>query len=200
MIYLNLKVKLPKILRNIHLNKKSSKIIFFIILLLFTFSLLYNILKKFLFYYKEILYEKNLYSTNYIKKNKELFFLRKKLTSANDTYKYIKPFYVNFDKEILVAITLDSKNYVTSISIISIGTINSLHTTPSEVFKTTIITNSTSIILVHNHPSGDPTPSKHDIEETLRFVKCSNLLGIKFLDHIIIGDDNFFSFKKHNII
>lgn len=83
---------------------------------------------------------------------------------------------------------------------ISIGTINSLHTTPIEVFKTAIITNSTSVILIHNHPSGDPTPSNSDIKETLRFVKCSNLIGIKFLDHMIIGDDNFFSFKKHNLI
>lgn len=146
------------------------------------------------------MYEKNLYPTNYIKKNKELFFLRKKITSADDTYKYIKPFYVNFDKEILVAITLDSKNYVTSISMVSIGTKNSLHTTPTEIFKTAIISNSTSVILIHNHPSGDPTPSNTDIKETLRFIKCSNLLGIKFLDHIIIGDNNFFSFKKHDII
>lgn len=107
---------------------------------------------------------------------------------------------MNFDKEILVAITLDSKNYVTSISIISIGTINTLHTTPVEVFKTAIITNSINILLVHNHPSGDPTPSKTDIEETLRFIESGELLGIKLLDHIILGDNTFFSFKKNNII
>ena len=76
----------------------------------------------------------------------------------------------------------------------------SLHTTPVEVFKTAIITNSNSIILVHNHPTGDPTPSNHDIKETLLFNKSSKILGINFLDHIIIGDNNFFSFKKHNII
>ena len=152
------------------------------------------------FIYKEILYEKNLYSRNYIKKNKKFFFLRKKISSSIDTYNYVKKFFKFCDKEILLAITLDSKNYISSISIVSIGSINTLNTTPSEVFKTTIITNSSSIILVHNHPSGDPTPSNTDIKETLRFVKCSNLLGIKFLDHIIIGDNNFFSFKKHDII
>lgn len=152
------------------------------------------------FIYKENLYEKNLYSRNCIKKNKKLFFLRKKLSSSIDTYNYIKKFFNNYDKEFLLAITLDSKNYISSISIVSIGSINTLNTIPSEVFKTAIITNSTSIILVHNNPSGDPTPSKHDIKETLLFVECSNLLGIKFLDHIIIGDDDFFSFKKHNII
>ncbi|WP_363318757.1 JAB domain-containing protein [Clostridium sp.] len=144
--------------------------------------------------------KKNLYPKNYIKKNKKLFFLRKKLCTASHTYNYVKKFFKHCDKEILIAITLDSKNYISSISIVSIGSINTLNTTPSEVFKTAIITNSNSIILVHNHPSGDPTPSKHDIEETLLFNKSSKILGINFLDHIIIGDNNFFSFKKHNII
>lgn len=149
---------------------------------------------------KEISYEQNLYSRNYIKKNKKFFFLRKKLSSSIDTYNYIKKFLKFCDKEILLAITLDSKNYISSISIVSIGSINTLNTTPSEIFKTAIISNSSSIILTHNHPSGDPTPSNTDIKETLRFNKCSELLGIKLLDHIIIGDNNFFSFKKHNII
>lgn len=167
-------------------------------LFIFIFNI-YNFFEK-LYILKEILHEKNLYSRNYIKKNKNLFLLRKKLSSSDDTYKYIKHFYNNYDREILISITLDSKNYVTSLSIVSIGTINSLHTTPIEVFKTAIISNSSSMILVHNHPSGDPTPSKNDIKETLRFIECSNLLGIKFLDHIIIGDDKFFSFKKNNII
>ena len=126
--------------------------------------------------------------------------MRKKLSSSIDTYNYIKKFFNNYDKEFLLSITLDSKNYISSISIVSIGSINTLNTTPSEVFKTAIITNSTSIILVHNHPSGDPTPSNHDIKETLLFNKSSKILGTNFLDHIIIGDNNFFSFKKHNII
>lgn len=137
-----------------------------------------------------------MYTKNYIKKNKKFLFLRKKLCSASHTYKYVKKFFRYCDKEILIAITLDSKNYVTSISIVSIGSTNTLNTTPREVFKAAIITNATSIILVHNHPSGDPTPSKHDIKETLLFVECSNLLGIKFLDHIIIGDDIFLVSKK----
>lgn len=153
-----------------------------------------------IFLCKEIYYEQNLYSRNYIKKNKKFFFLRKKLSSSIDTYNYVKKFLKFCDKEILLAITLDSKNYISSISIVSIGSINTLNTTPSEVFKTAIITNSNSIILVHNHPTGDPTPSNHDIKETLLFNKSSKILGINFLDHIIIGDNNFFSFKKHNII
>ena len=144
--------------------------------------------------------KKNLYSKNYIKKNKKLFFLRKKICYGSDVYNYTKKFFKFCDKEILLAITLDSKNYISSISIVSIGSINTLNTTPSEVFKTAIITNSNSIILVHNHPTGDPTPSNHDIKETLLFNKSSKILGINFLDHIIIGDNNFFSFKKHNII
>lgn len=112
----------------------------------------------------------------------------------------MKKLYNNLDKEVLACITLDSKNYITSSSIISIGTSSYLNTSPNEIFKTAIISNSSSIILVHNHPSGDPTPSNADIKETLRFNECSELLGIKLLDHIIIGDTNFFSFKKHNII
>ena len=106
--------------------------------------------------------------------------MRKKLSSSIDTYNYIKKFFNNYDKEFLLSITLDSKNYISSISIVSIGSINTLNTTPSEVFKTAIITNSTSIILVHNHPSGDPTPSNHDIKETLLFNKSSKILVLIF--------------------
>lgn len=140
-----------------------------------------------------------MYTKNYVKKNKKFLFLRKKLCSASHTYKYVKKFFRYCDKEILIAITLDSKNYVTSISIVSIGSTNTLNTTPREVFKTAIITNATSVILVHNHPSGDPTPSTRDIEETLIFNKSSHLLSIKLIDHIIIGDNTFFSLKKNNI-
>ena len=146
------------------------------------------------------MFEKIFIQKTILKKNRKLFFLRKKLCSASHTYNYAKKFFNNCDKEILIAITLDSQNYISSISIVSIGSINTLNTSPSEIFKTAIISNSSSIILVHNHPTGDPTPSNQDIKETLLFNKSSKILGINFLDHIIIGDNTFFSFKKHNII
>ncbi len=71
---------------------------------------------------------------------------------------------------------------------------------PRDVFKIAIKRNANSIILVHNHPSGDPTPSKEDINITNRLTDVGELVGIKVLDHIIIGDSCYISFKEKNII
>jgi DNA repair protein RadC len=78
---------------------------------------------------------------------------------------------------------------------ISQGNLNSSIIHPREVFKNAILSNANSIILVHNHPSGDINPSKEDIEVTKRLREVGNLLGIKVLDHVIIGD-TFYSFGQ----
>ena len=67
---------------------------------------------------------------------------------------------------------------------------------PREIFKQAIKRNSASIIICHNHPSGDPTPSKEDINVTLRIKECGKIIGIELLDHIIIGKNKFVSFKE----
>jgi DNA repair protein RadC len=101
------------------------------------------------------------------------------------------------DREHAVVACLDSKNKINSLTTVSIGSLNSGIIQPREVFKTAILSNSASIILAHNHPSGDPNPSSEDIQSTLRLVEAGQILGIDVLDHIILGDEGkFISLKE----
>lgn len=95
---------------------------------------------------------------------------------------------------------LDTKNQILAIENISIGTLNASIVHPRDVFKVAIKRNANSIILIHNHPSGDPSPSNEDINITNRLIDVGNLIGIKVLDHIIIGDNKYISFKEKNLV
>lgn len=95
---------------------------------------------------------------------------------------------------------LDTKNQIIVTEEISVGTLNASIVHPRDVFKVAIKRNANSIILIHNHPSGDPVPSNEDINITNRLVDAGNLIGIKVLDHIIIGDNRYISFKEKNLI
>ncbi|MDR7870279.1 MAG: DNA repair protein RadC [Tissierellaceae bacterium] len=103
------------------------------------------------------------------------------------------------DKEHFNVALLDTKNQVLCIENISIGTLNASIVHPRDVFSVAIKKNANSIILLHNHPSGDPQPSNEDINITHRLSDVGNLVGIKVLDHIIIGDNRYLSFKEKNL-
>ena len=124
----------------------------------------------------------------------------KKVTSPKEVYKIIAEYLKGVDREHLVLITLDTKNVITSITTISIGSLNTSIVHPREVFKTAILSNAASIILAHNHPSGDSTPSKEDINITDRIKESGKILGIDLLDHLIIGDDSYISLKEKGIL
>jgi DNA repair protein RadC len=110
-------------------------------------------------------------------------------------------FIKDMDREHMILMCVDTKNKITSISNISIGSLNSAIIHPREVFKVAILSNAASIIIAHNHPSGDTTPSTEDINITNRLKECSKILGIELLDHIIVGnDDDFMSFKREGLI
>jgi DNA repair protein RadC len=101
------------------------------------------------------------------------------------------------DRECMVLIFLDVKNMPLGVNIVSVGTLSSSLVHPREVFKAAIIASAHSIILLHNHPSGDPSPSEDDIITTKRIEDAGQLIGINLLDHIIIGEgDNYYSFKE----
>ncbi|WP_313756308.1 DNA repair protein RadC [Tissierella sp.] len=103
-------------------------------------------------------------------------------------------------KEHFRIVLLDTKNQIIVTEEISVGTLNASIVHPRDVFKAAIKRNSNSMILIHNHPSGDPAPSNEDINITNRLVDAGNLIGIKVLDHIIIGDNRYISFKEKNLI
>lgn len=103
-------------------------------------------------------------------------------------------------REKVIGIFLDNKCNRICDEIISIGTINFSILTPREVFSSALKINAVSIIILHNHPSGDPSPSKEDINVTNKLKEGASILGLNFLDHIILGDNRYFSMKEHGFL
>lgn len=104
------------------------------------------------------------------------------------------------EKENLVLAMFDRKSMLIGDEVISIGTSNASLISPQEVFKTALHNKAEYIIMLHNHPSGVPDPSPEDIRVTERIRECGTLLGIPLLDHIIIGDNCYFSFREQDIL
>lgn len=101
------------------------------------------------------------------------------------------------DREHFVALLLNTKNRVIGLHTISVGTLSASLVSPREVFKAAIVGNAAAIVLGHNHPSGDPTPSPQDIQVTRTLRKAGELLEIPVLDHIVLGDDGrYISLKQ----
>jgi len=103
------------------------------------------------------------------------------------------------DQEQLRVLVLNTKNQVLAIPTISSGTVNQSQVRPAEVFRPAIRANAPSIIIVHNHPSGDPTPSKEDVSVTRDLVSAGRLLDVDVLDHIVIGMGRFVSLKDRGL-
>lgn len=91
-------------------------------------------------------------------------------------------------EEYMYMICMNTKNKVIGVFEISHGSVNSSIVTPREVFQKALLANAVSIIVMHNHPSGDPTPSREDIEVTKRLVEAGKVVSVEVLDHIIVGD------------
>jgi DNA repair protein RadC len=142
----------------------------------------------------------NIISLKVVKESSVLYEGRK-ISSPSDVIKLIKPFFDCLDREKFLVIYLNTKNEPNAIHTVSIGSLNSSIVHPREVYKGAIMTNAAAVIFAHNHPSGNPSPSKNDKEITNRLIEAGEILGIKILDHIIIGgQENYYSFKEHNII
>ena len=133
-----------------------------------------------------------------IKMVKEASFLyqTRTISSPYDAYEMIKDQLQDLDREQFIIACLNTKNEPTNITVVSVGSLNKAIVHPREVFKTAILSNAASIMAFHNHPSGDTTPSDQDIQLTHRLVEVGELLGIKLLDHLIIGDGSFTSLKE----
>ena len=103
-------------------------------------------------------------------------------------------------KEHFKLILLNSRNKKIGLSTISIGTLTTSLVHPREVFKDAITHSAASVILAHNHPSGDPEPSEDDLKITRKLVESGKILGVEVIDHIIIGKTNFYSFREKGLI
>jgi DNA repair protein RadC len=106
----------------------------------------------------------------------------------------------NLKKEHFVAVYLNAKNRMIKKETVSIGTLNSSLVHPREVFQPAVALFAASIILVHNHPSGDLEPSEEDVSLTRRLIEAGRIMGIDILDHVIIGSGGFLSMKERNLM
>lgn len=103
----------------------------------------------------------------------------------------------NEAQEVTYLLSLNNKNQLVSFTEIARGGLDMCNLSQNQIFKTVLLSNSNKFILVHNHPTGDPTPSKSDIETTKRILKSCEILGIEFLDHLVIGDSEYQSIMKY---
>lgn len=103
-------------------------------------------------------------------------------------------------KEHFLALHLDSKNRLSCMDVVSTGSLNASIVHPREVFKTALLSSAAAVILLHNHPSGDPTPSREDLELTGRLKEAGELLGIRVLDHVIVGDGCYVSLADRGLL
>ena len=123
------------------------------------------------------------------------------INSPHDAAQLITPFIAELDREKVIVICLDVKNQPTTIATVSVGNLSSSLVHPREVFKTAILANAAGIVVAHNHPSGDLTPSKDDINVTKRLQKAGEILGVDILDHVIVGpNQGYISFREQRLL
>ena len=117
-----------------------------------------------------------------------------KLNSSEDIYNYIKNDLIDKKQEYFYALYLDNKNKLIDKKLLFIGTVNRSIVHPREIFKYAYLYSASSIVIVHNHPSGDVTPSKEDKILTDSIIELGNINKIPVIDHIIVGKDRYYSF------
>ncbi len=121
---------------------------------------------------------------------------RRAIHNPDDVVAILKDELLKADREKLISIILNAKNIVIGMEVVSVGSLTASIAHPREIFKSAILKNAAAIILSHNHPSGDPAPSQEDIRLTERISKAGEILGIKLLDHVIIGELGHYSFSN----
>jgi DNA repair protein RadC len=124
----------------------------------------------------------------------------RKVRCPQDVAGLLIPEMKGLDREHFKAVLLDSKNGILKIVTVAIGSLNAALVHPREIFKAAVVASAAGIIIVHNHPTGNPEPSREDADLTDRFMKCGELIGIDLVDHIIIGEDRFVSMRERGIV
>lgn len=122
------------------------------------------------------------------------------LRRAQDVWSLLREEVEVFDREHFLSLLVDGRHKAIGLEEVSVGTVTASLVHPREVFKAAYLANATGLILIHNHPSGDPTPSPEDREITTRLKEAGKLLGVNVLDHVIFGRECFYSFADHGAL
>jgi DNA repair protein RadC len=149
----------------------------------------------------DVLYRIPVYRLTMVKESNQIS-QENQLESSDPTsaYNILSAYLQGADREHFVILLLNAKNKVIGIHTVSIGTLNASLVHPREVFKPAILANAYSVVIAHNHPSGDPTPSREDYEVTKRLIDAGKLLGVEVLDHIVIGDGTYDSLRESGMV
>lgn len=113
-----------------------------------------------------------------------------------DTFSFL----MHETKEMFITLHLDGKNRIICMDLVSVGSLNQSIVHPREVYKTALLSSAAAIMCIHQHPTGDPTPSSEDISITRRLKEAGEIMGIKLLDHIIVGDGEYISFVERGLL
>lgn len=123
---------------------------------------------------------------------------KEKIVKASDVFNLFRNKFIGEDKEHFFIVLINTKNCIIKVERISMGILDASIVHPREVFRPAIRNSASRIILVHNHPSGDPSPSKEDLDITRKLNDAGELIGIDVLDHVIIGRDKYWSWVEEN--
>lgn len=133
-------------------------------------------------------------------KEASMKYMERVINSPDEANELIRSFVGKPDREEFGVLCIDTKGQPTHISRVAIGDLNSTIVHPREIFKSAILSNAAAVILFHNHPSGKEKPSEEDKAITKRLCDAGELLGIRVIDHIILGDFKVFSFRNEDLI
>jgi DNA repair protein RadC len=121
---------------------------------------------------------------------------RIQFSNPRDVAGYLLPQFGSRPVEQFGLVMLDTKHRLLRTAVISVGTLDSSHAHPREIFREAASASAAAIVLFHNHPSGDPAPSRDDVDLTRRLVRAGELMGIDVIDHVILADTRYFSFRE----
>jgi len=125
---------------------------------------------------------------------------RLKLSTPRAAYRFLKTLLADADREQFVSLCLSTRNDLVGYNVISVGSVNASIVHPREVFKAAILLNASALVIAHNHPSGDPAPSREDREVTRALSEAGQVLDVPLYDHVILGEDRYFSFRDEGLL
>lgn len=134
-----------------------------------------------------------------IKESRALYGMDR-FTTPEDAVATVKPMFELCDREVLVVLSVDTKCTPLAAEVVAIGGLDACITDPRTIYKHALLNNAAGIFCFHNHPSGEPEPSDADKMVTKRLYEAGKLLGVRLIDHIVIGEDSFFSFEQNDML
>jgi DNA repair protein RadC len=121
---------------------------------------------------------------------------RVQLSSPREAAAYLLPIYGSRPVEQFGVVLLDTKHRVIRTMVLSVGSVDGTSVHPRDVFRQAVLASAPAVVLFHNHPSGDPEPSRDDVALTMRLVAAGELMGVAVIDHLVLGDDRYCSLKE----